>query len=159
MPAVAPRDAGARRRRERPAPGRVVIRPATLADFRAYCGRTPSARCRAWIGVAPDGGVLGIGGAVFLPDGARVFLEASAEARRYPVALHKAARMVLTHLGRSGVPVVSMVVDHAWPRADAWARRLGFEPERSGSDIWLWRPSGSMDEGVDSRSPDPGTAF
>jgi hypothetical protein len=112
-----------------------------MADFRTYCGRTPPARCRAWVGQGPDGRILGIGGAVYLSSGVRVFLEASAEARRFPVALHKAARMVLSHLARSGVPAVTLVVDRRWPQAEAWARRLGFGADKDGSDIWVWRPS------------------
>lgn len=121
---------------------RVKVRPATHADFMTLCGREPPYRCRAWAGEV-DGRLVAIGGAAFgmhPTAAATVFLEGSEEARRFPVALHRAALTALISLRNAGLTTIAMVVDTCKPRSEAWARRLGFEPVDD-SGVWIWRLS------------------
>lgn len=117
----------------------VTIRPATAADFIALRGKAPPVRVRAWSGEA-DGRLVAIWGVAWGLHGdaaPTAFLEGAADARRDPVAMHRAALRMLEDLRAAGLRTIALAVsDH--PKAKTWAWRLGFRPVDD-SELWLWR--------------------
>ncbi len=118
------------------------LRPATHADvleaFRTLYGaeKEPPVRILGVTGRLGDR-VIGIGGIAFYPNGARVaFCDVSDEGRRFPVSLHRAARMVLENARRFGVrKVVVAAGPDVHEKTPNWLRHLGFVPWANG---WLW---------------------
>ena len=65
---------------------------------------------------------------------AEIGLWMSAEARRYPITLHRLARQMLTGLHASGYQCITTTAET--PRAAAWLRRLGFEENNGAFEKW-----------------------
>lgn len=108
--------------------GKVVLRPATAADFERFTGNTPPYRCRAWTGEL-DGKILGMGGICYPPNTVVpvMWADFSDEGRRYALTLHRAglqvmARFVAQHRR------LTCVADQTVPAAPRWLKRLGFIP-------------------------------
>lgn len=106
----------------------MVISPTTPADVEEFKQQTPPYRIRAVTGRV-DGRIVGIGGIAYLPDGTvAAFLEATDEARRHAVTLHREARKVLSEAARAGHRMVVALADTSIEAAPRWLKRLGFEP-------------------------------
>lgn len=116
------------------------IRPSTRADFDALDAPTIY-RMQSLTGVAEDGRILGVGGVARLDDGRLMaFADLTKEARKNPVALHKAAVLFMARLKAEGVRSVVALADmEETPAAERWLGRLGFEKrEYSGAAVWVW---------------------
>lgn len=119
--------------------GIVDFAPATKADFEAFTAANlgvpmvPPVRCRAYA-ARVDGRLIGVGGIAFMPDGTRVaFTELTDEARRYPVALHKAALRTLALARELGIKRLVATTFSGHPAAERWLVRLGFAPFGAGN--------------------------
>lgn len=88
--------------------------------------------------------ILGIGGLAAMPDGTTAaFLEVSEEtARKYPIALYKAAKATLEHARERGVSDVRTRADGQREASERFLARLGFERIGMSGDetVWQWRP-------------------
>jgi hypothetical protein len=123
---------------------RVVIQPATRetcrAAFEHLYGEAKDVPCRilGFTG-SVDGKVIGLGGIAFYANGARVaFCDISDEGRRFPLSLHRSARMLFGQAKKLGVKRV-VVLDSAevHEKTPNWLRHLGFE--RMGhAPGWIW---------------------
>lgn len=103
-----------------------VIAPATARDFMEFAGQLPPYRVTAW--AARHGGkVIGLGGVLIMPDGARyAFMDVSDEARRFPKAMHKTGLAFMREVRKSYQgPIVATTTTNV-PRANEWLIRLGF---------------------------------
>jgi RimJ/RimL family protein N-acetyltransferase len=99
------------------------IRPATHADLVAFYGKPPSQTSRSWVGVV-DGTVLAVFGLVYKRGRpAYFFSDLAPEARRYRIAIMRAARMMLDQMGQIPVPAFA---DPGIPAAGRFLERLGF---------------------------------
>jgi hypothetical protein len=73
--------------------------------------------------------VIGIGGIAFPPDGpVWAFVQQAPEAKKYPVAFHRAGLMAMKMIREWGVREVVATADADNEAAVRWLRRLGFEP-------------------------------
>jgi len=118
------------------------VKWATGADFDEF-EKPRRYRVIALTGRNEEGAIIGIGGIAFLEDGQKyAFTELTDEARQHPVALHKAAKMILETAKARGVRRVIASADMAAsPAAERWLKRLGFEPtEVNNQTVWIWRP-------------------
>src|SRR5258708_755111 len=125
---------------------KVTLRPTILADLPHVIGEPLPYRIRA-ITALIDDRVIGMGGIAFPPDGpaiAFVQLAPSSreetvgasepaaasipEARRYPVAFHRAGLMAMEMIRRSHVAQVVATADARSDVAVRWLKRLGFQP-------------------------------
>jgi hypothetical protein len=119
---------------------KVEIVPATSADiaeFTTMLYGEPSRvkmRVRALAGKI-DGRVVAVGGIEIRPDGTRVaFFDRSDEISKYPITMHRAARMVMDMAAKLGVKkLVATASDH--PAAKRWLARLNFEPQNIDGNI------------------------
>lgn len=118
---------------------RVVLRPATKSDFDALTEGPRPYRVRAFAGEV-DGRVVGIGGLAYLPNGViGAFVQATDEARKYPVAMHKAGLMAMAEARRLGFRRVVAMADKGVEPAERWLKRLGFKPETVGTEtVYVW---------------------
>lgn len=99
-------------------------------------------RLVALTGEDEAGNILGVGGVAFLPDGRKMaFTELTPEARRHPVALHRAALRIIDMARASGISELIATSDMARsPAARRWLERLGFKPsEGPDGELWIWR--------------------
>jgi hypothetical protein len=72
--------------------------------------------------------VIGIGGIAFPPDGpVWAFVQQAPEAKKYPVAFHRAGLMAMKMIRESGVREVVATADADNEAAVRWLRRLGFD--------------------------------
>jgi len=124
---------------------KVTLRPAILADLPHVIGEPLPYRIRA-ITALIDDRVIGMGGIAFPPCGPAIAFvqlapssreetvcasEAAAsipEARRYPVAFHRAGLMAMEMIRRSHVAQVVATADARSDVAMRWLKRLGFQP-------------------------------
>ena len=87
--------------------------------------------------------ILGIGGLAMLPDGqTAAFLEVSEEnAKKYPITLHKAARLILQQAKDLGLRRLVTRADTRREAAERYLQRLGFEfaGKDDGEVIYLWQ--------------------
>lgn len=120
---------------------RVELRPSTLADFVALQGEGPRHRARC-ITALVDGRVIGIGGLVQLPGGGHAAAVLMAdEARRYPVAIHRAGLEAIAMFKRLKLTRVVAQADPHNPAAERWLIRLGFVAEpHDGKRVFVWQP-------------------
>jgi hypothetical protein len=129
---------------------RVVLRPTIAQDLPFLIGEPLPYRIRAITAVlsAADGGagadghdpsvagcpredggpaIIGIGGLAFPPDGpAWAFVQQAPEAKRYPVAFHRAGLMAMKMIRELGLRAVVATADADNAAALRWLRRLGF---------------------------------
>jgi hypothetical protein len=139
---------------------KVTLRPTILADLPHVIGEPLPYRIRA-ITALIDDRVIGMGGIAFPPEGPAIaFVQlvpssreetvgasepAAAsipEARRYPVAFHRAGLMAMEMIRRSHVAQVVATADASSAVAVRWLKRLGFRPaERqqiAGKLLFVW---------------------
>jgi hypothetical protein len=153
---------------------KVTLRPTILADLPHVIGEPLPYRIRA-ITALIDDRVIGMGGIALPPDGPAIaFVQlvpplteetvgsepAAAglpEARRYPVAFHRAGLMAMEMIRRCHVAQVVATADASNDVAVRWLKRLGFQPaERqqiAGKLLFVWNSeirnqgSGIRDQG------------
>ncbi len=156
---------------------KVTLRPTILADLPHVIGEPLPYRIRA-ITALIDDRVIGMGGIAFPPDGpaiAFVQLAPSSreetvcasepaaasipEARRYPVAFHRAGLMAMEMIRRSHVAQVVATADARSDVAVRWLKRLGFQPAEhqqiAGKLLFVWKPGG-RDQGSGIRDQESG---
>jgi hypothetical protein len=77
-----------------------------------------------------DGKVIAVGGIAIYPNGARIaFCDISDEGRRYPLSLHRGAKMVLDQAKRFGIKRIVVEADgRNHGKTPVWISRLGFRP-------------------------------
>jgi hypothetical protein len=137
---------------------RITLRPTIPADLPHVIGEPLPYRIRA-ITVIADDRVIGLGGIAFPPHGPAIaFVQLAPapeggagipEARRYPVAFHRAGLTAMEMLMASGVAQVIATADAGSAAAVRWLKRLGFdEAERQPIDgriLFVWKNrSGSV---------------
>lgn len=118
---------------------RVVLRPATRADFDAMLAEPLPYRVRA-LAAERDGDLLGVGGIAFQPNGVvAAFVQMRPGAHRYKVALHKAGLRMMDDVKRLGIRRVVATAEKGNAAAAPWLVRLGFRPEAvNGETVWVW---------------------
>jgi hypothetical protein len=119
---------------------RPSVRRAVAADFENFIIGPLPCRVRAFTGTLGNE-VLAVGGMAFLPNGTiGVFLMAEPRARRFPLALHKAALAVLAEARALGIRRLVTFADPDLDAAEPWLRRLGFSPITiDQQQVWLWQ--------------------
>lgn len=119
---------------------RVTLRPTVAADLPHLIAQPLPHRIQAITAVAGDQ-VVGIGGIGFRPDGTVIaFVAMSDEAKRYPVAIHRAGLMAMDMIRRARVPVVVAEAQPGNPAAARWLERLGFKAcELAGERVYVWQ--------------------
>lgn len=125
---------------------RVTLRPTIAEDLPHVIGEDLPHRIRAITALAGDQ-VLGVGGIGYRPDGTVIaFVAMLDEARKYPVAIHRAGLLAMEMIRGSGVPLVVAEAQANNPAAEPWLLRLGFKPrEISGQRAFVWERSGNAD--------------
>jgi RimJ/RimL family protein N-acetyltransferase len=124
-------------------PNRVLVRPATRADFDILIDEPLPYRVRAT--AAERGGKLvAVGGLAFQPDDtvAAFLILAPGErgAKGFKLALHKAGLRMMADARRLGIRRVVATAEHNNPQAEPWLARLGFERAAEGANAaWIWR--------------------
>lgn len=151
------------------AQARVILRPTVAADLPHVVGELLPYRIRAITAVlvaapvesgmvlaahappvpapgaaAASGKVIGIGGIAFPPDGTVwAFVQQSAEAKRYPVAFHRAGLAAMKMIRAAGLGEVRATADRGNETALRWLRRLGFveagSPISEDKVAFIWR--------------------
>jgi RimJ/RimL family protein N-acetyltransferase len=127
----------------KPFSNRVLVRPATRADFDALIDEPLPYRVRA-VAAERGGKLVAVGGLAFQPDDTvTAFLILAPGERGAPgfrLALHKAGLRMMADARRLGIRRVVASAEHNNPAAEPWLARLGFE--RAGTDnhsAWIWR--------------------
>ncbi len=146
---------------------KVTLRPHILADLPHVIGEPLPYRIRAITAVIDDR-IIGMGGIALPPYGpaiAFVQLVPSSraetvcdrehspasipEARRYPVAFHRAGLMAMEMIRTSGVTQVVATADAGSEAAVRWLKRLGFRPAESqriaGKLLFVWNRASACD--------------
>lgn len=139
---------------------KVTLRPTIPADLAHVIGEPLPYRIRA-ITALVDDRVIGMGGIAFPPHGpaiafvqlapasrqdARGDAERTAasipEARRYPIAFHRAGLMAMEMIRNSPITQVVATADAGSEIAVRWLKRLGFRPAQrqpiDGKILFLW---------------------
>lgn len=119
---------------------RPVLRPTVPSDLDKFLKDNPLPyRIRAWTGLIEDE-IVAVGGIAYPPDGTHLaFFMCEDKAREYPVALHKAALMVLNEARQLGIKRLVTLADlNASDAAERWLARLGFEPTMNGQEQKVW---------------------
>jgi hypothetical protein len=132
---------------------KVTLRPTAPADLPYVVGEPLPYRIRAITALA-DERIIGLGGVAFPPHGPAIAFVQFApapddgdapEARRYPVALHRAGLMAMAMIRASGVAQVIATADAGSAAAVRWLKRLGFAmAERqpiAGRVLFVWNRS------------------
>jgi hypothetical protein len=133
---------------------KITLRPTIPADLPHVIGEPLPHRIRA-ITILADDRVIGLGGIAFPQHGpAMAFVQLAPapedgagvpEARRYPVAFHRAGLMAMEMIRASGVAQVIATADAGSAAAVRWLKRLGFaEAERQpigGRLLFVWNRS------------------
>ena len=106
---------------------------ATAAHLRAFYPDQPKT-CRAW-SVVDGERLVGICG--FFREGAGnvIFTDISAELRRHPRQIMRAARLVLIEVKRKRLPVFA-ICDASVEASDRFLRHFGFSPLQNGIFQW-----------------------
>lgn len=122
---------------------RVTLEPATSADFADLAARSPNTPFLPkvqTIAIAGkvDGRVIAIGGVCFLPNGQRqAFADISDEARKYPIACHKAALATIALARQHKIWRLTATTSSGLERDLRWLLRLGFRPEEGTTNFVL----------------------
>ncbi len=124
---------------------KITLRPAIAADLPYVVGEPLPYRIRAITALADDR-VIGMGGIAFPPGGPAIaFVQLAPsreesdgrepdsaagipEAKRYPVAFHRAGLTAMKMIRASGAAKVIATADAVSAAAVRWLKRLGFEP-------------------------------
>lgn len=147
---------------------KVTLGPTIAADLAHVIGEPLPYRIRA-ITALIDDRVIGVGGIAFPPHGPAIaFVQLSPsprrdtagdgerttasmpEARRYPVAFHRAGLMAMEMIRKSPITQVVATADAGSEVAVRWLKRLGFRPAQrqpiAGKILFVWnRASGIGD--------------
>jgi hypothetical protein len=125
---------------------RVTLRPTVAGDLPDLIALPLPHRIRA-ITAEVDGDVIGIGGIGYRPDGTVIaFVQMSDEARKYPVAIHRAGLMAMKMIRATRVPLVVAESQDGNPAAVPWLLRLGFRPiEINGAKAFVWERRHEVD--------------
>jgi hypothetical protein len=140
----------------------VTLRPTIPADLAGVVGEPLPYRIRAITALVGDR-VIGIGGIAFPPQGPVIAFvqlapvpssrdgiterrdgatENIPEAKRYPVAFHRAGLMAMAMIRASGAPRVVATTDAGSDTAVRWLKRLGFERADAqpidGKLVFIW---------------------
>jgi RimJ/RimL family protein N-acetyltransferase len=117
----------------------VELVPAEPRDFEALLAEPLPWRVKAFAGRV-EGKTIGVGGLTHLPDGTvSAFVLLSEQARRYPIALHKAAMMTMNAAIELGFRRVIALPDPKIEAAERWLLRLGFHiQEIDGHKVAIW---------------------
>lgn len=113
---------------------RAILVPATPADFVDLATRsphTPGAPPVRVIAIAGkvDGRVIAIGGIAIWPNGVKhAFADIGPEARKYPIAIHKAGLATIALAKKHGMRELRAVAAEPKDVALRWLLRLGFTP-------------------------------
>ena len=116
------------REREREAGRRPIVRlrPTIAADLPHVIGEPLPFRIRA-ITMLVDNRVVGLGGIAFPPHSPVIaFVQQTGEARKYPVAFHRAGLLAMRMVRDSGLRHIVATTARDSPRAIRWIERLGF---------------------------------
>jgi RimJ/RimL family protein N-acetyltransferase len=121
----------------------VILRPAMPEDLPHVIGESLPFRIKAITMLAGDQ-VLGVGGIAFRPEGIiEAFVQQVPEAKRYPVAFHRAGLMAMMMIRESGLHEVMATADSDDAAAQRWLKRLGFMPvdarPRDGKLPFVWK--------------------
>jgi hypothetical protein len=138
---------------------KITLRPTIPADLPHVVGEPLPYRIRAITALAGER-IIGMGGIAFPPVGpaiAFVQLVPSAEerdgrkpdgaagipeARRYPIAFHRAGLMAMKMIRASDAAQVVATADAGSAAAVRWLKRLGFEPSErqpiAGRILFVW---------------------
>jgi RimJ/RimL family protein N-acetyltransferase len=127
----------------------VRLRPAISSDLPHVIGEPLPFRIRA-ITMLADDRVIGLGGIAFPPHGPVIaFVQQTPEARKYPVAFHRAGLQAMHLIRQSGLDEVIATTDRDSARAIRWIERLGFVRAAAQPlpDKWLfeWTRNGAND--------------
>jgi hypothetical protein len=119
---------------------RVTLRPTVAADLPHLIGVALPHRIKA-ISAEVEGRIVGIGGIAYRPDGTVIaFVQMSDEARKYPVAIHRAGLMAMKMIRDSRVPMVLAESQDGVAAAEPWLKRLGFRPvDIDGVRAFVWK--------------------
>jgi len=146
---------------------KVTLRPTVLTDLPHVIGEPLPCRIRA-ITALVEGRVIGMGGVAFPPQGPAIaFVQlvpspssqhgahnnrATAnvpEARRYPVAFHRAGLMAMKVIRASQAAQVVATADAGNAVAIRWLKRLGFKPADhqriEGKLLFIWNRESQAD--------------
>jgi hypothetical protein len=126
---------------------RVTLRPTVASDLPHVIGEPLPCRIRA-ITALFDNRIIGLGGLAFPPDGIPIaFVQLAPkfdskdangyEARRYPIAFHRAGLIAMKMIQESGLEQVIATADAGNATAVRWLNRLGFKA--------------SIDQGIDGK--------
>jgi len=118
---------------------RVEIVPASADDVQSIVGK-PDWRVRG-LAAKLNGEVLGVGGVTYLNDGTvGAFVAMKPEARKYPVAIHRAGLKMVEMFKSLGLHRVVALADENIEPAERWLMKLGFEPvEVNGAKAFVWK--------------------
>jgi hypothetical protein len=128
---------------------KITLRPTVPADLPHVIGEPLPWRIRTITALA-DGRVIGLGGVAFPPGSPAIaFVQlapapdgGSPEARRYPLAFHRAGLMAMDMIRASGVAQVIATADPGSPAAVRWLKRLGFaaaeRQDIAGRVLFVW---------------------
>jgi hypothetical protein len=139
---------------------KVTLRPAIPADLPHVIGEPLPYRIRA-ITALVDDRIIGMGGVAFPPQGPAIAFvqlvpsrrnvavspgdgatKSIPEAKRYPVAFHRAGLMAMEMIWASGVAQVVATADADSDVAVRWLKRLGFQPAEgqriAGKLLFVW---------------------
>jgi hypothetical protein len=104
----------------------IRLRPTIASDLPEIIGEPLPFRIRA-ITVLADDRVIGMGGIAFPPHGPAIaFVQQTADAKRYPVAFHRAGLLAMRMIRDAGIMQVIATTDRDSPAAIRWIERLGF---------------------------------
>ncbi len=125
---------------------RVELRPTVAADLPHVIDVPLPHRIRAITAIA-GGDVLGIGGIGYRPDGTVIaFVAMKDEARKYPLAIHRAGRMAMDMIRATGLPLVVAEAQENNPAAERWLLRLGFRKcTIGGREAFAWESSQNVE--------------
>jgi hypothetical protein len=125
----------------------VTIRPTIASDLSAVVDEELPFRIRA-LTVLDGERVLGVGGLAFPPDGpVWAFVQQAPDAKRFPIAFHRAGLMAVKMIRDSGLSEIAATADADNQAALRWLKRLGFLAARErnidGKVLFFWIPDGN----------------
>ncbi len=126
----------------------IQIRPTVPSDLAFAVGEALPFRIKAMT-LEIDGHIVGLGGLAFPPGGGPpwAFVQQRPEAKRYPVAFHRAGLAAMKMIGDLRLSEIVATADAESRPAVRWLHRLGFVPADvqnvGGKLLFVWRRSHS----------------